>query len=71
MYIKEKEILLGYISKHNSTPEKQIIPLMIPNEEKEEWHYLAAKLMSALLHRKTSKHKGGFSCLHCFNSFRK
>ena len=36
LYIKEKEMNLAYISKHNSASEKQIILLMIPNEEKEE-----------------------------------
>ena len=40
LYIKEKEILPVYISKHNSTREKQI---MIPNKKKERWHYLAVK----------------------------
>ena len=30
-------------SKINSNWEKQIIPLMIPNEEKEGWHYLNGK----------------------------
>ena len=33
LYTKEKEILLAYISKHYSTCEKQIILLMILNEE--------------------------------------
>ena len=33
-YIKEKEIYSAWISKHNSTHEKQIILLMIPSEEK-------------------------------------
>ena len=56
MYTKEKEILPDYISKHNSTREKQIILLMIPNEEKEESHYLVVKKLSALLHGITSKH---------------
>ena len=32
LYIKEKEILPAYISKHNSTCEKRPILLMIPNE---------------------------------------
>ena len=41
--IKEKEICLAYISKINFNCEKQIILLMIPNEEKEGWHYLAVK----------------------------
>ena len=55
MYIKEKEILPAYISKHNSSCEKQIILLMILNEEKEGWQKLFA-----LLHGITSKHKGVF-----------
>ena len=42
-YIKGKEICPAYISKINSNCEKQIIMLMIPNEEKEDWHYLALK----------------------------
>ena len=42
-YVKDKEILPAYISKHNSTREKQIILFFIPNEEKEGWHYLAVK----------------------------
>ena len=36
LYIKEKEILPGYISKHNSTCEKQIILLIAPNKEKKD-----------------------------------
>ena len=43
---------------------------MIPNEEKEEWHYLALKKLPPLLHKKISKHKGDFCCLKCFYSFR-
>ena len=42
---------------------------MIPNKEKEGWHYLVVKKISALPHRKTSKDKGDF-CLNCVNSFR-
>ena len=49
MYIKEKEILPAYISKHNPTCEKQIIILMIPNKEKKEWYYLAVKKLSTYL----------------------
>ena len=70
VYIKEKEILPAYISKNNSTREKQMILLMIPNEEKEGWHYLAVKKLSALLHGITSNHKGDFYCLNCLHSFR-
>ena len=31
--------------KNNSTCEKQTIILMIPNKEKEGWHYLAVKII--------------------------
>ena len=70
LHIKEKEIYPADISKHNSIREKQIILLMIPNEEKEGWHYLAVKKLSALLHGITSKYKGEFYCLNCLHSFR-
>ena len=43
---------------------------MIPNEEKEGWHYLAVKKLSVLLHGITSKHKCDFYCLSCLHSFR-
>ena len=60
-----------YISKHNSTREKQIILLKIPNEEKEgRWYYLTVRKISALLHRITSKNKSHFDCLNCLHSFR-
>ena len=48
LHIEEKEIYPAYIWKHNSTPEKQIILLMIPNKGKERWHYLAVKKLFAL-----------------------
>ena len=43
LYIKGKGIWPANISKINLNSEKQIILLMIPNEEKEGWHYLALK----------------------------
>ena len=45
---------------------------MIPNEEneKEGWHHLAVKKLSALLCRKTSNHDGNFYCLICLHSFK-
>ena len=43
---------------------------MIPNEEKEGWHYLTVKKLSALLHGITFNHKGDFYCLNCLRSFR-
>ena len=70
MYIKEKEICSAYISKINSTCEKQIIPLMIPNEEKKGWHYLAVKKLSIFLTGITAKHHGDFYCLNCLHFFR-
>ena len=41
---------------------------MIPNREK--WHYLGIKNLSALLRGITSKNIGGFYCLICLHSFR-
>ena len=43
LYIKERELCPACISKINSNCEKQIIFLMIPNEEKEGWNYVAVK----------------------------
>ena len=37
---------------------------MIPNEEKENQHYLAANKLSTLLRGITSKHHGNFCCLN-------
>ena len=54
-------------SKHNSYREKQIILLMISNEER--WHYNEVKKLPALLRRITSKHHGGFYCLNYLHSF--
>ena len=70
LYTKEKEICPAYISKINSNSEKQTILLMIPNEEKEGWHYLAIKKLSTLLRGITSKHHGDFYCLSYLHSFR-
>ena len=52
--IKEKKIGLAYILKINSNCEKQIILLMIPNEQKEGCHYRAVKELSKLLRKITS-----------------
>ena len=67
MYIKENKKHPFYISKHNSVHEKQIILLIIPNEEKEEWHHLAVIKLSALLHGITYCIT---YCLNCLHSFR-
>ena len=63
-YIKEKEICPTYIWKINSNCEKQIILLMIPNQEKKGWYYLTVKKLSALSYGITLKYKGDF---YCFN----
>ena len=43
---------------------------MIPNEEKQGWHYLAVKKLSTVLKGITSKHHWVFYCLNCLHSFR-
>ena len=58
----------AYIPKQNLNHEKQIILLMISNGE--GWHYLAVKILSALLRGITSKHVGDFYCLNCLHSFK-
>ena len=70
LYIREKNIYSAYMSKFNLTREEEIF-LMILNEEKEGWHYLAVKKLSALLHGMTSEHKGNFYCFNWLHFFRK
>ena len=66
----------AYVSKHNSNRGKQVILLIIPNEQKHEsksegqWHCPAVKKLLALLRRITSKHYGDFNCLNCLHSVR-
>ena len=38
---------------------------MIPNEEEQDWYYLALKKLSPLLKGIISKHDGDFYCLNC------
>ena len=65
---KQKQIYPAHISKHNLTREKQIIPLMILNKEKEGWNYLAVKkYLHYILHGITSKHI--FTDFYCLNAF--
>ena len=49
LYIKEKEMCPVYISKINLDCEKEIILLMIPNDEEVVWNYHTVKKLSALL----------------------
>ena len=81
--LKKKKIYPDYVSKHNSSHEKQVTLLMISNEEgriatskgrvakskERRWHYLAVKKLSVLSRGITSKHQGDFYCLNCFHSF--
>ena len=67
MYAKKGKIYPAYVSKHYSNNEKQVILLRIPNRER--WHHLAVKKLSALLRGITSKHHGDFYCLNSLHSF--
>ena len=60
MYAKKEKINLAYVSKHNTNCEKQVILLMIPEEEK--CHYLEVKKLLVLLRGITSKYYGDFYC---------
>ena len=63
---KKEKIYPAYVSKHNSNREKQVILLMIPNEE--AWHYLAVRKPLALLRGITPKHHDDFYCLNYIHS---
>ena len=67
LYAKKQKIYPAYVSKYNSSHEKQVILLMNSNGEK-QWHYIAVKKLSALLRGITSKHHGGFYYLKCLHS---
>ena len=70
MCLEEKSVFGPAITHSYSNCEKQTTLLMIPDEEKGGLHYLAVKILSALLHGKTSKHKDDFYYLNCLHSFR-
>ena len=58
-----RKIHVAYQSKHNLTPENEIILLMITDGEK--WHYLTVKNLSGLLRGIKSNHVGDklFLCI--------
>ena len=62
-----EEIRHAYKSKYNLNRKNKVILLMITDGKK--WHYLAVKSLSALFKGITSKHKGDFYCLNCFQSY--
>ena len=49
LYAKKEKIYPAYVSKLNSNRKKQVIYLMNPNEEGRRLHFLAVKILSALL----------------------
>ena len=51
MFDKKEKIYPAYVSKHNSSQEKQLIILMISSEEK-LWHYLPIKTKSIIKRNK-------------------
>ena len=63
-----RKIQVAYKSKNNLTCDKQVILLMITNDEK--WCYLTVKNLPGLLRGITSTHKEDFYCLNCFHSYR-
>ena len=67
MYAKKEKIYPTYVSKHNSNSEKQVILLMIPNEE--GWSCITVKKLPGLLRGILSNHHGDFYCLSCLHSF--
>ena len=62
-YAKKEKIYPAYAWKHDSNCEKQVILLMILNEEK--WNYLAVKTLSAI----PSKHHNDFQFLNRVHFF--
>ena len=68
MYDKKIYIYSAFVSKHNSNREKEVILLVIPNEQ--AWNYLTVKQLSVLLRDIKSKNNDGFYDLNCVHSFR-
>ena len=66
----KKEIRPAYISKYNHKRKKQVILLMITDDDGKRWHYLAVRRLPALLRGITSNHHWDFYCLNCFHSYR-
>ena len=55
------------VLKHSSNRDKQVFHWMIPNWE--GWHYLALKMLSALLTGLTSKYHSDLYCLNFLYTF--
>ena len=67
--LNKKEIEPSYTSKYNYNRKKQVILLMITDDDN-RWHYLAVKRLPALLRGAASNHHGDFYRLNCFHSYR-
>ena len=70
----KKELFTTYRSKFNKEREKQVIILMInENEtvelEEHKYHYVAVKRLSRLCRNVISNHNGDAYCLNCLHSF--
>ena len=65
----KKEIEPAYTSKYNCKCKKQLVLLMITDDDN-RWHYLEVKSLPTLLRGTTSNHHGDFYCLNCFHSYR-
>ena len=65
----KKEIETAYTSKYNCKCKKQVILLVITDDDN-RWHYLAVKSLPALFRGITSSNNGDFYCLNCFHSYR-
>ena len=63
----KKEIEPAYTSKYNYKRKKQVILLMI-TDDNNRWHYLAVKSLPTLLRGITSNHHGDFYYLNCFHN---
>ena len=64
-----KEIEITYKSKYNYKRKKQVVLLMI-TDNNNRWHYFAVKSLPALFREITSTHYENFYCLNCFHSYR-
>ena len=64
----KKDIEPAYTSKYNYKRKKQVILLMITDDDN-RWHYLAVKSLPALFRRITLSYNGNFYCLNCFHSY--
>ena len=66
-YSKKNIYIYILLMFQNTNYEKEVIFLMISNEE--GWHYLAVKKLLALLREIVYKYHGDFYCLNCLHLF--